>query len=77
MDQVRRSVEHRADQRPKHTGHALLLVARRTDGTHLLPGNLFPFGEMIRLHVGIGRYVTSYLDHLQQRYTRLCYTAIV
>lgn len=42
MDQVRGTVEHRADQRPKHARHALLLVARWTDGAHLLPGNLIP-----------------------------------
>lgn len=40
VDQVRRPMEHRTDQRPEHASHALLLVSRRTHGAYLLPGNL-------------------------------------
>ena len=38
VDQVRGPVVDRAHQRQEHTSHLLLVVARRQDGTHLLPG---------------------------------------
>ena len=38
VDQVRGPVVDRAHQRQEHAGHLLLVVARRQDGTHLLPG---------------------------------------
>jgi len=41
VDQVRRTMEHRIDQRQKHTRHALFLVPRRPYGSHMLQGELY------------------------------------
>jgi hypothetical protein len=40
LDQVRRTMEHRIDQRQEHTRHALFLVPRRPHGSHMLQGEL-------------------------------------
>lgn len=47
VDQVRGSLEHRADQRPQHSRHTLQLVTRRTHGPHMLSGQVVAFKKVV------------------------------
>lgn len=40
LDQIRRTMEYRINQRQEHTCYALFLVPRRTHGAHMLQGEL-------------------------------------